>query len=90
MGSRSAKTIGASPTSLYLLTGQVDKVVTKAVKLGATPKGPAMDMFWGDRCGTVVDPEGYTWMVGHSPGRTHAAGNEKEDDGANARPTGGH
>jgi len=20
-------------------------------------------MFWGDRCGTVVDPEGYTWMV---------------------------
>jgi PhnB protein len=22
-----------------------------------------MDMFWGDRCGTVVDPEGYTWMV---------------------------
>jgi len=23
-----------------------------------------MDMFWGDRCGTVVDPDGYTWMVG--------------------------
>jgi PhnB protein len=22
-----------------------------------------MDMFWGDRCGTVVDPDGYTWMV---------------------------
>jgi PhnB protein len=22
-----------------------------------------MDMFWGDRCGTVVDPEGYIWMV---------------------------
>jgi PhnB protein len=22
-----------------------------------------MDMFWGDRCGTVVDPEGYAWMV---------------------------
>jgi PhnB protein len=22
-----------------------------------------MEMFWGDRCGTVVDPEGYTWMV---------------------------
>jgi PhnB protein len=20
-------------------------------------------MFWGDRCGTVVDPEGYAWMV---------------------------
>jgi len=63
MGSRSAKTIGASPGNLYLLTESVDKVVAKAVKLGAAPKGPVMDMFWGDRCGTVVDPEGYTWMV---------------------------
>jgi PhnB protein len=63
MGSRSAKTIRASPSSLYLLTENADKVVAKAVKLGATPKGPVMDMFWGDRCGTVVDPEGYAWMV---------------------------
>jgi PhnB protein len=63
MGARSAKTIGASPTSLYLLTENVDKVVAKALKLGAAPKGPVMDMFWGDRCGTVVDPEGYVWMV---------------------------
>ncbi len=23
-----------------------------------------MDMFWGDRCGKVVDPDGYSWMVG--------------------------
>ena len=63
MGSRSAKTIGASPASLYLLTENADKVVAKAVKLGAAPKGPVMDMFWGDRCGTVVDPQGYTWML---------------------------
>jgi PhnB protein len=63
MGSRSAKTVGASPASLYLLTENADKVVAKAVKFGAAPKGPVMDMFWGDRCGTVVDPEGYTWMV---------------------------
>jgi PhnB protein len=63
MGARSAKTLGASPTSLYLLTEHVDKVVAKALKLGATSKGTVMDMFWGDRCGTIVDPEGYTWMV---------------------------
>jgi PhnB protein len=63
MGSQSAKTIGASPTSLYLLTENVDKVVAKAIKLGASSKGPVLDMFWGDRCGTVVDPEGYIWMV---------------------------
>jgi uncharacterized glyoxalase superfamily protein PhnB len=63
MGSRSAKTIGASPTTLYLLTENVDKTVAKAIKLGATIKAPVMDMFWGDRCGAIVDPEGYLWMV---------------------------
>jgi PhnB protein len=63
MGARGAKSIGASPTSLYLLTESADKTVAKAVKLGAAQKGPVMDMFWGDRCGTVVDPQGYTWMV---------------------------
>ena len=63
MGSRSAKTMGASPASLYLLTENADKTVAQAVKLGATAMGPVMDMFWGDRCGTVVDPEGYTWTV---------------------------
>jgi len=62
-GSRSAKTIGASPVTLYLTVENVDKVVAKAVKLGATPAGPVMDMFWGDRCGTIVDPDGNTWMV---------------------------
>ena len=63
MGSRSAKTVGASPASLYLLTENVDKTVAKAVKLGAASKGPVMDMFWGDRCGTVIDPDGYSWMI---------------------------
>jgi len=63
MNSRSAKTAGASPACLYLLTEKVDKVVARAVKLGAAPKGPVMDMFWGDRCGSVIDPDGYMWMI---------------------------
>ena len=63
MGSRSAKTLGGSPSTLYLLTENADKTVEKAIRLGATSKGPVMDMFWGDRVGTVVDPEGYAWMV---------------------------
>jgi len=42
----------------------VDKVVAKAVGLGGTAQGQVMDMFWGDRCGMVVDPDGYSWMVG--------------------------
>ena len=62
-GSRSAKTIGASPVTLYLTVEKVDQVVAKAVKLGDTQRGPVMEMFWGDRTGTVVDPEGNSWMI---------------------------
>src|SRR4051812_38686557 len=62
-GARSAKSLGGSPVTLYLMTDDVDKVVAKAVKLGPPPAGPVMDMFWGDRCGTIIDPEGNTWMV---------------------------
>jgi len=61
--SRSAKTMGGSPAMLYVLTENADKMTARAVKLGATQQGPVMDMFWGDRCGTVVDPEGYKWMI---------------------------
>jgi PhnB protein len=56
--------MGGSPLSLYLTSENVDKLVAKAVKLGATQQGPVMDMFWGDRSGTIVDPEGVTWMIG--------------------------
>jgi PhnB protein len=73
MGARSAKTIGASPTTLYLLVENVDKIVARAVKLGATPQGPVTDMFWGDRCGRLTDPEGYTWYIAtHIADRTSA------------------
>lgn len=63
-GMRSAKTIGGSPATLYMTSENVDKTVARAVKFGATPVGQVMDMFWGDRCGTIVDPDGNAWMVG--------------------------
>ena len=67
-GMRSAKTVGASPATLYLLTENVDKVVAKAIKLGATALMPVMDMFWGDRVGSIVDRDGNHWMIA-----THAS-----------------
>jgi len=67
-GARSAKSVGASPATLYLTVEDVDKTFAKAVKAGATAEGPVMDMFWGDRCGTILDPDGNRWMIG-----THVA-----------------
>ena len=60
---RSAKSIGSTPVTLYLTTEAVDKVIAKAVKLGAKLLAPVRDQFWGDRTGTIVDPEGNTWMI---------------------------
>ena len=64
IGKRTAKSVGASPAGLFVYVENADKVVAKAVSLGAKGQGPVMDMFWGDRCGAVVDPDGYSWMVG--------------------------
>jgi uncharacterized glyoxalase superfamily protein PhnB len=67
-GARSAKSVGASPATLYLTVENVDKIFAKALKAGATAEGPVMDMFWGDRCGTILDLDGNRWMIG-----THVA-----------------
>jgi PhnB protein len=88
-GRRSAKTVGASPTGLYLYVEDVDKVVAKAVSLGAKAQGSVMDMFWGDRCGSVVDPEGYTWMVGtHKTEPTSQEMKKKMMEQMRQQPTG--
>ena len=64
MGKHNAKSLGASPVGLFMYVENVDKAVAKATGLGATAQGQVMDMFWGDRCGTIVDPDGYAWMIG--------------------------
>jgi PhnB protein len=88
LGKRSAKSIGASPASLFLYVENVDKVVAKAASLGATAQGQVTDMFWGDRCGTVVDPEGYAWMVGtHKAEPTSQEMKKKMMEQIGQRPT---
>ena len=62
-GARSAKTLGGSAVALYLPVEDADKVVDKAVKLGASLVMPVTDMFWGDRCGTVADADGNNWWI---------------------------
>jgi uncharacterized glyoxalase superfamily protein PhnB len=87
-GTRSAKSVGASPASLFVYAENVDKVVAKALSLGATGQGPVMDMFWGDRCGKVVDPDGYSWMVGtHKAEPTVKEMNAKMKEQMRPKPT---
>jgi PhnB protein len=62
-GAQTAKTLGSSPTTLYLTVEDAEKTMAKAVKLGATSVMPVMEMFWGDLVGNLVDPDGYSWMI---------------------------
>lgn len=60
---QSPMTIGGTPVSLVLYLEEVDTVVNRAVAAGATLLMPVADMFWGDRCGTVLDPFGHKWTI---------------------------
>jgi PhnB protein len=66
-GTKGVKSLGGSPVSLYVYVEDCDALFNRAVKAGAqVPDGPMAqlaDQFWGDRCGTVIDPEGYRWTI---------------------------
>ena len=61
--SKSAETLGASPISLYVYVPNADAAFKQAIAAGATETMPVADMFWGDRCGSLKDPFGYSWMI---------------------------
>ena len=59
-GDATAATGGAP--GLYTYVGDVDKALTKARAAGAGVSD-AEDRPWGDRVGTVTDPDGYRWVL---------------------------
>ncbi len=62
-GIHSPSSHGDTGVGIHLYTKQVDNTVDKALAKGATLKMPVQDMFYGDRCGTIVDPFGHLWHV---------------------------
>lgn len=51
---------------IHLHVDDADALIDQAVKAGAKLVRPAQDQFYGERSGTVRDPFGYDWMLGHS------------------------
>ena len=60
----SAETMGNTPIGLFVYVPDVDAVFKQAIDAGAIETMPVADMFWGDRCGNIKDPFGYSWMIG--------------------------
>jgi len=63
MGSKGPKSLGGSPSALWLYVNDSDALFNRAVGAGAQVVMPLADQFWGDRGGAVSDPEGYTWWI---------------------------
>lgn len=52
--------------SLHLHVDDADEVVARAVAAGARLAMAPRDHFYGERSGTVIDPFGHRWNIGHS------------------------
>ncbi|NOT02533.1 MAG: VOC family protein [Phycisphaerales bacterium] len=60
---KSPSSAKCTTVTMHLYVEDVDKSYDKAVKAGAKPSMPIMDMFWGDRYGKVTDPFGHEWSL---------------------------
>jgi PhnB protein len=52
--------------SIHLHVDDADAAIARAVDAGATLERAASDAFYGERGGSVFDPYGHRWMLGHS------------------------
>jgi PhnB protein len=69
---------GPGSVTLHLNVKNSDAAIERMAKAGAEVRMPAMDMFWGDRYGQVVDPFGHTWSFSHPLTAEQKAAAEKK------------
>lgn len=60
------QSIGGTSVSIHLHVDDADAMLARAVAAGGTLVRPAADAFYGERGGTVRDPFGHEWLIGHS------------------------
>ena len=58
--------IGGTSVSIHLHVDDCDKALAHAVEAGGTLIRAASDAFYGERSGTLRDPFGHEWLIGHS------------------------
>ncbi len=63
MGGKGPKALGGSPASLWIYTEDCDTMYNRGLNAGGQVSMPMADQFWGDRCGSFIDPHGFTWTI---------------------------
>ena len=64
-GIESPKASGSRYFQFHLHVDSADEFVKRAVTLGAEIVHPLKDQFYGERSGTIRDPFGHQWNIGH-------------------------
>jgi len=64
-GIRGPGALGGTSVSIHLHVDDADAVLASAARAGGEIIRPAADQFYGERSGTVRDPFGHEWNVGH-------------------------
>lgn len=57
--------LGGCSTTIHLHVDDADALVERAVAAGATLERAPQDQFYGERSGSVMDPFGHRWLIGH-------------------------
>lgn len=65
-GIRGPQAVGGTTVTLHLHVDDADEVIRRAVAAGATLEIEPRDHFYGERSGSVRDPFGHRWSIGHS------------------------
>jgi uncharacterized glyoxalase superfamily protein PhnB len=79
-GIRGPESLGGTTLTIHLHVDDADALIRRAVAAGATIVRPATDQFYGERSGTVRDPFGHEWNIGHEIEKLSAAEMQRRYD----------
>lgn len=65
-GIKGPRTIGGTPVTIHIHVDNADEVIQRAVEAGAEIEREPQDAFYGERSGSIRDPFGHRWSIGHS------------------------
>jgi PhnB protein len=57
--------LGGTAVMIHLHVDDCDDVIKRAIAAGAKLERAPENAFYGERSGTVIDPFGHRWMIGH-------------------------
>jgi uncharacterized glyoxalase superfamily protein PhnB len=57
--------LGGTAVTLHLHVDDADEIIRRAVAAGAKLEREPKNQFYGERSGTIIDPFGHRWNIGH-------------------------